>query len=167
MADEHHGAETGGVKASPDLRTPSTASRRHPAVRALRVGLLSTLLVGGYWVGVNAWMARDACDARQTVPYPCLGAAVLVVLGGLPLLALSVALLLAGRGFLHAVAGGLVSVVLGTAVVYELLSILDFGGPDAVGWAMTAPAVGLVAAVWSVTVPGRSSRGSQAARSLA
>ena len=105
---------------------------------------------------------RMRCTADGALPLPRGG--FLVVLGGLPLLALSVALLLAGRGFLHSVAGGLVSVVLGTAVVYALLSIVDFGGPNVVGWAMTAPAVGLVAAVWSVTVPGRASRGSSAAR---
>jgi hypothetical protein len=73
----------------------------------------------------------------------------------------AVSLLLSGRGVLHSVAGGLVSVVLGTAAVYAFLGLVDFAGPDVVGWAMTAPAVGLVAAVWAVTAPGRTAAGSQ------
>lgn len=144
------------VKATQGFGTSSPApSARNPILRAVRVGALSTLLVGGYWVGVNSWLERDSCVAQQTAPYPCLGAAFLAVLGGVPLLVFAVALLLSGRGFLHSVAGGIVSVVVGTAAVYTLLSIVDFGGPNIVGWVMTAPAVGLLAAVWSVTVPGR------------
>jgi len=128
-----------------------------PVARAVRVGLLSTVLVGGYWTGVTAWLARASCESTQTNPYGCLGASLLAVLAGIPLLILVMALVLSGRGLVHSAAGGVVSVVCGTAVVYELLDIFDFSGPDDVGWVMTAPAVGLVAAVWAVTVPGRTS----------
>lgn len=124
-------------------------------VRAARAGAMSAVLVSGYWLVTESWLSHQDCRSRSTNPYPCLGAGILVVLIGIPLLMLLVALILVGRGFLHAVLGAIVSVGLGTIAVYEVLDVIDYGGDDAIGWALTGPAVGLVAAVWSVRAPGR------------
>lgn len=126
--------------------------------RALRAGLLTTVLVSGFWGLVGIAMSGDGCTSRPTNPYPCLGGQVLVVVVGLPVLALLVALTLAGRGVLHAVAGGVVSLGVGLLVVYTVLGAVDYGGPNALGLALAGPVAGLTAGAWSAWGPGRAPR---------
>ncbi|MBZ5738276.1 hypothetical protein [Nocardioides mangrovi] len=122
-------------------------------LRAARVFLMSTALIAGYWAGTGWYLSSPRCESTQTNPWACLGEAWLSVVVGLPMLALVVAVVLLGRGLLHALAGGVASVALGTVAVYQLLSATAYGGSDTIGWVLTAPAVGLAAAVWSVRVP--------------